>query len=507
MSRWAAILPASAALAGCVPIAEERVLHESGETGGTAESPTCSEGSHEGLGSYWLADRGNAYRVVPVPLAAGGEGVVLVTWPPGGETLWEEGAAVLVIAPPSHKVDETWVEHPQSWARPSWGVVEVTALWPGWEVQGTATPGPGEGGGPAAASVYDAAVRFALGGLSTEGRPLSDYAEVPVCIDQVAMMSLSSGGAPLLQALAASGAEFAPRVAGVSLFEPPSLPELAVAESGAIWMDPNLDVDADGDDLPWNDARNLAFDPATCTPSGCATDMSTLAYTNEHTLAALWSGYPADLGRGLLYFDGNADGSFTVDSHGRTDRNDDGRVGPQEDQWARPLFAATGDTYQVYYSDTMIDAAASRGLLPHEAPHIAAPEATHSWWAARNMGLHAAAAGAAMPHTAWSVVFTTMPHGPALVERTGETVVRDELVRGGAFPVWNFPREVAECLAGDLFGEYPGPPPDDPAPIGAELHVWAVPDTVNNVTTQAIGGLAPLFAARGWPTSCPESDE
>lgn len=200
----------------------------------TAGPLPCIEGDHAGLPAPWSADRGNNYRVVPVPLAAGGEGVVLVTWPPEGNTLWPEGAPVMVVSPPSHKVDETWEQHPQSWTRPSWGAVEVIAVWPGWTVQGTTAPGAGEGGGPAAAAVYDAALRFALGGPSSEGRPLADYAEVPVCNDTIALMSLFSGGAPLVQAVATGGADLAPRVAGVSLFEPPSLPELAVAESGAI---------------------------------------------------------------------------------------------------------------------------------------------------------------------------------------------------------------------------------------------------------------------------------
>lgn len=473
----------------------------------TAGHLPCAEGDHAGLPVPWSADRGNNYRVVPVPLAAGGEGVVLATWPPEGNTLWADGAPVMVVSPPSHKVDETWEQHPQSWTRPSWGAVEVIAVWPGWTVQGTTAPGAGEGGGPAAAAAFDAALRFALGGPSSEGRPLADYAEVPVCNDTVALMSLSSGGAPLVQAVATAGAEHAARVAGISLFEPPSLPELAVAESGAIWMDPDLDTDADGDTLPWNDARNLGFDPDSCTTAGCAGGMGTLAYTGERSLASLWSAYPADLPSGLLYFERSGDGTFNADDHGRTDRNGDGRVDQNEDTWARPLFATNGDTYQVYYSDTMIDAAALGGLLPPEAAHIATPDATHAWWASRNMGLHVADAGAAMPDAVWSVVFTTMPHGPALVERTGETIVYDELLRGGARPRWNFPADVALCLAGDIYAEYPGPPPDDPAPVGAELQAWAVPDTVNNVTTQAVGGLAPLLAARGFPTSCPESDE
>ncbi len=513
---YAPLMPRSAAFAltalcttlpACVVDSHDESPPAPPQDSDTAGPLPCSEGDHAGLPAPWSADRGNNYRVVPVPLTAGGEGVVLVTWPPEGNTLWAEGAPVMVVSPPSHKVDETWVQHPQSWTRPAWGAVEVIAVWPGWTVQGTTAPGAGEGGGPAAAAAYDAALRFALGGPSSEGRPLADYAEVPVCNDTIALMSLSSGGAPLLQAVATGGADLAHRVAGISLFEPPSLPELAVAESGAIWMDPDLDDDADGDTLPWNDARNLDFDPASCTPAGCAGDMGTLAYTDERTLASLWSAYPADLPAGLLYFERSGDGTFNVDEHGRTDRNGDGRVDQNEDLWARPLFATSGDTYQVYYSDTMIDAAVLRGLLPLAATHIANPEATHAWWASRNMGLHAADAGAAMPDTLWSLVFTTMPHGPALVERTGETIVYDELVRGGAHPAWNFPADVAHCLAGDIFADYPGPPPDDPAPVGAELQAWAVPDTVNNVTTQAIGGLAPLLAARGWPTSCPESDE
>jgi hypothetical protein len=93
------------------------------------------------------------------------------------------------------------------------------------------------------------------------------------------------------------------------------------------------------------------------------------------------------------------------------------------------------------------------------------------------------------------------------VERTGETIVFDELTRNGATPTWNFPKDVALCLAGEAYEGYPGQPPESPAPTGADLHAWAVPIGLTNTTTQAIGGLAPLFAARGVPARCPESDE
>lgn len=479
------------------------------ETAGedSAAIALCPAGTPAGLGEPYSSDRGNLYRVVSVPVARGGEGIVLVTWPPAGNTFWADGAAVMVVAGPSHTVDQDWAAHPQSWARPSWGVVEVIAVWPGWRVQDTRAPGAAEGGGPAAAELLSAAVRFATGGLSTEGRPLQDYAPVPICNEQVALLGTSSGGSPLFQAMAATGAEFADHLAGISLFEPPSLPELATVESGAIWMDPDVKTDADGDGLEWNDGRNLGFDPASCTPEGCETDPLTLAWTTEPQLSALWDGYPSDLPPGLLYFDRNGDGAFNIDADKRTDQNGDGRVDEQEDQWARPLFVREGDTYQLYYSEAMRAAAEDLAIVPETATHIASPPGTHSWWTSRSMGRHAGEAGAALPGTAWSVIFAEMPHGPALVERTGETIVFDELTRNGATPTWNFPKDVALCLAGEAYEGYPGQPPESPAPTGADLHAWAVPIGLTNTTTQAIGGLAPLFAARGVPARCPESDE
>lgn len=465
-------------LAACVPENGDAPARRDLDSAIEAKAP-CVEGKHDNLPEPWSSDRGNSYRVVEVPLDEGGAGLVLVTFPPEGQALWSDGAGVVVVSPPSHKPDETWQEHPQSWSRASWGIVEVIALWPGWTVQGLTSPGTAEGGGEASAAVFRAALNFAVGGLSSEGRPLEDYAEVPVCNQQVSLFSLSSGGAPLLQAVAEGASVYADRIAGVSLFEPPSIPELVVAESGAIWMDPDLDTDADDDGLTWNDARNQDLDPATCTVAGCSADYHTLTYTDALSLAPVWSGYPADLPAGLLFFDRDLDGVFSVDEHGPTDKNGDGRVGRNEDQWSRPMFAIVDDTYQLYYSSSMANAAGVLGLVPDSAAHFATPEATEAWWARRSMGPWAAEAGAAIPEAAWSLVFTEMPHGPALVERTGEWIVWDELTLGGAAPRWNFPKDIATCMAGGVFAEWVGPPPADAELVGADLHAWAVPDTIN----------------------------
>jgi hypothetical protein len=477
------------------------------ETGDSSPPPSCRVGDPEGLDDAFLSDRGNAYRAVEVPLAGGGTGFVMVTFPPEGQTLWADGAGVIVVSPPAQRVDPTWETHPQSWPRPSWGVVEVVAIWPGWTVQGHATPGVGEGGGAEAAAVYEAALAFAVGGPSVEGRPIEDYAEVPVCAERIALLSTSSGGAPLLSAIGSSGAALADRIAGVAVFEPPSLPELAVYECGAIWMDPDTGDDADGDGIPWNDALNQSLDPATCTAEGCAADYRTLAYTDGISLQPLWEWYPADLPAGLLYFDRDGDGRFGVDRRGRTDKNGDGRVSEDEDQWARPLFNTDSAGTHLYYSPTMRRAAEEAGIVPRSAVHLASADATDAWWAERNMGLRAAAAGSALPDATWSVVFTEMPHGPALVERTGEAIVHRELTRGGARPRWNFSREAALCLGGDVYADYAGAPPDDTVLSGAAFQDWALPESVDAITTQAASAVALLLDSRSETPRCPESDE
>ena len=89
------------------------------------------------------------------------------------------------------------------------------------------------------------------------------------------------------------------KLAGVSLFEPVSLPTLAVADPGMVSMDQELEIDADGDGLPWDDHRSWAW-------QGCTLQECTQDFTQDFTTLTLAP--PSSSRPSGLFLDGNGNG-------------------------------------------------------------------------------------------------------------------------------------------------------------------------------------------------------
>lgn len=352
----------------------------------------------------WEAER----RSVAVRVAAQGElgpTWVVVTAPADGGTATSAGSPVVVAVPPASLEQE-----PGPMTRPAHGLVEVQPILPGWKLSET-VEGEGEldHGGLATAQAVARALAFATGAARTvEDWALEDLVEVPVC-RPVAVFTASSGAAPVAWALGLVDPEVRHRVAGSAFFEPVSLPSLAVFDPGTVPMDPDPEVDADGNGLPWDDARSWAWQG--CTLEGCTQDFTQLA------MAAAFAGRPS-----ALFIDGDGDGVPKFDETGEQpvgDVDGNGAVDPDEDVLLSPHSATIDGTQAWVYAPAVLRAAAERGFLSDAgwSPEVVSDlEVAEAWWAERSM-VAAMEEWAVAPEHGVRLTWSRVPHGVAWVDR------------------------------------------------------------------------------------------
>lgn len=450
-----------------------------------------------------VSDAGTNVRVVPLTTAAGEAADVLISWSPHATRAWKEGAPVVIAAQPAHKVDRTWNLHPGMYYGPDVGVVELQPVWPGWTVM-SVTSGTFDAGGEGSQAVLDAVLAFAAGGLDADGHTLEQYVNVPVCHGAVALLSLSSGGMPTMAGLASFGSTYADSLVGLTLYEPPSLPEFVIEEAGAIWMDPDPKTDANGDGYAWNDGRNSALDEDSCAATGCVVDYTHLVWSNDHRLSDLWVGYDATLPQGLYFFDGNGSGALDLDAAGLTDVDGDGAIQADEDLWCRPLALGAGESLKLYYSPGLTRAAEALGAA-RWPPFVASSPEADTFWAARSMVPWADDVAKALPDAQFSLVYSSIPHGPPLLTQPGERLLHDAFVNAGVRTHYNFTVDAARCFGGTAFDDYPGPPPDDAVVAPEEMEEWGVLESTGAVNIQAVGPLDQLQQAFRPFDHCPEA--
>jgi len=206
-----------------------------------------------------------------------GEFYAVILWVPC-ESAGSEGVATLVLYPKQPRYDDgapvvVYVQGgPYSGffplIDPDWnpaGIVWVYFLFPGGSTEFKLPSGEkrkfSSGGsydyrGPACYAALYAVLRFAQGELAAGcGKRIGDFADYEVLTDNVGMYGSSYGGvmAAMVFHKYPEGLE---GVKYVVFYESPAANFLTTTDLGRVGEDRDWRRDADGDGLPWNDARN-----------------------------------------------------------------------------------------------------------------------------------------------------------------------------------------------------------------------------------------------------------
>ncbi len=448
---------------------------------------------------------GARYRVVQLASALLDPLYVAVYFPPDpGIRAYEEGAPVIVTAPPASNVPSYWDRHPQPVFDGDFGVVEVQPVYPGWSVQGLGTEGPPDAGGVRAAESVVQAVRFAAGLVpSVEGWSVGQVAGMDVCHGDVPLMGLSAGGTPAMTALVVGGEDLVENVPLFVNYETTSLPQFTAGDPGAVWMDADTAVDADGNGCRWDDGRHPGYRVGDCTVRGCTLDLSSLAWTDAVGLGDLWPGlFSAKGARGILYLDRNGNGALDLAAGNTLDLDGDGAIDGTEDfvLSVHEDTGAGGGTPTSVYSVEALQAAVAAGVLDVDAwpAHVRSLPDTLRFWSSRNLMYQADLASRSYPTTfRLEMVYTEEDHAQALHDRPHVTLLADLFLDAG-FPVrYNMTTETAECCLrpGTWAGFSGGPPPN--TRLGPDdLDAYAIPETaLDNLARAcaAIGAMGDLW--------------
>ncbi|RLF12915.1 MAG: hypothetical protein DRJ62_01390 [Thermoprotei archaeon] len=322
-----------------------------------------------------------SYVIFWVPCGAAGEKGVVVKMIYPKEPRYPEGAPIAIYVQggvkPGHLGFQTpdWDPH---------GMIWIFFIYPGGS-QEINMPGIGStllssGGvydyrGDACYEALYAVIQFAEGKLAnTAGKTISDYLPYRPLTDNIGLYGSSYGGAmaALLFAKYASGLE---GVKYVVFYESPPIDFLVTGDLGWVSDDPDPEVDADGDGLPWNDYRNPNYVVGSCTETSCTMDLSTLRF---------------DLEVGF-YLDNDGDGKPTYRRVGPrlvTDVDDSGAIEEDEDFIFKYWTVNLSGSERRVYSTLVMNAAEDLGLLSSLPSSIMNLEETEEFWYWRALGYH-----------------------------------------------------------------------------------------------------------------------
>lgn len=500
-----------ALLLACARPTDDSAAPPAPDSPGDTEAETPIPGCHAaaapaGIPELHTVENEADYRIVRLQSDALDELYAIVAFSGDGETAYDEGAPVVVTAPPSLDLSAKWREAPATDFPREWGVIEVLPLYPGWTTLDRTTSGAPDAGGPLdEAAVFDT-VRFAAGIVpSYDGWTLAELVASPVCDDQVLFLATSSGGTPALGMLRDHVEELSPHLLGFATYELPMLPQLLVTDAGMVWMDADTEADDDGDGVGWDDGRNHSFDDTSCTVDGCAVDLSALRWSTEHRVADVWLTGPDDSQPyGVFYLDRDGSGRLDVDAEGSPDIDGDGAIEATEDAVLIPHLVADdrGDLH--VYSPEVI--AAAQGTFDTWPAHVATLDVTTTFWAARSPapdtrtmaaawagGLRASILYGAVPHA------VPWPSGPAL------RMLYDELDAAGAVTRYNMAIEPARCLLrADELADWQGGPPVGTALAADEIVAWSFPPETSSRRVIPAGALGQIWDTWGPFDRCPE---
>ena len=428
-------------------------------------------------------------------------------------TAYKDGAPVIVSAIPSQHINMTLDSRANSFFSPELGVVEVQPIYPSWQCQGHTTSGEHDSGGEQSALALKEAVRFATGEITTvDGWTLSQVAELPVCNQKVVVLAGSSGGITATLTLSKWATELSDKVYGFAAYESPSLPEFASGVTGAIWMDPNEEVDADGNGWTWDDGRNPDYRIGDCDLEDCTLDLSTLAWDPTRNLLDVWQAhFDGETPKGVFYLDRNGNGELDLSATGLLDMDGDGAIDKDEDY---SLLAFEDDDHEgepnvLYYVPQVLEAAIEADLMgpgPSWPAHLAPPDTSTAFWAERHMASQATTIAAA--YRDWfrvSVIYTAIDHAQALASRPHSVVLYNAFDDAGRVARYNMAQEVALCfLEPPQLKGWPGGPPPGTRLLEGELDPYAMPESVTDAKSRSFGALGIIWDTWGPFDNCIE---
>lgn len=469
-----------------------------GETGEEETTPAFAErGCQRDDPAETLPDAGEIdglrYRVIRIPGGLFEALYAVVLFPADGTTAWEDGAPVVVVAPPGLSVDSGVEEAPKPVFDARYGVVEVQPIYPGWTVAGYSTSGGSDDGGMQTASALSETIRMASGdAILDRGLTLSQIAEMPVCNDRVALLAYGTGGGVAMEALAPN-APLASVLAGFGSFEAPTLPQLVAGDAGFPWMDADPEVDGDGNGASWDDGRNADWTSGACDTVSCSLDYSSVAWDTDLHLSDVFPGRFEDAPQGVLYLDRSGSGALEYDAGG-LDVDGDGAIGADEDFVLLPHVSSEG---RVYYSPQAAYAAKD---LPESWPEgVVELAETEAFWAIRSMAEEGKVVLSTYDTRLPVVVGFTEQDGSLPLPDRPHVVTLHEMFADAGFPTrYNFRGDLLDCwLDPSSRGGWDGGPPRGTDLEEGELDAWAIPESVGDETALALTGLAVLWDAFG----------
>ena len=464
------------------PAFDDRGCHDDGEGRGLPEEVALGDGM---------------YRVVRIPGLF--EALYAVVFYPADDAVaYDDGAPVVVVVPPGLDVDPSLEDTPRPYIDPAYGVVEIQPIYPGWIVAGASTGGEVDDGGLWTASTVSEVIRFASGQLSLDGGlTISNIAERPVCNGRVGLLGVGTGGFVAMAGVAPD-ARTADHLAGIALFEAPSVPQIIAGDMGTVAMDPDPEVDGDGDGLAWDDGRNLDFVSGSCTVAQCTIDYDTIAWDGDASLAELYPDDFAEAGDGVLYLDRSGSGALEWGSAG-TDADGDGVVGSDEDFVLLPHLGSDGVV--TYSPDATLNMQDVVDTWPDEVASLGESE---SFWSTRTLMGEGAVVASSFDTTLPVVVgFTAADRYVALPERP-QIVAAHDLFGEAGFPTrYNLRTEALDCLTtAEERGDWTGGPRRDASLEEGELQPYAIPESVAD--PEALVALAAVWDGLGAFDRCRE---
>jgi len=451
------------------------------------------------------------YRLVRIPSDLFDPFYVVVFFPEDPTaTAYADGAPVVVSAAPAMVTKMTVVD-----ALPSeFGFVEVQPLYPLQEMDGVASVGPADDTGLVYAEALAEVIRFAAGASTTvEGWSVGQVAGRPVCGPRVTLLTRSSGAFTGMAALDVWGDDLVDLVNGVGSYEPPSVVQMATGDLGWVWLDPDGDVDADGDGFAWDDVRDLSYAVGDC-PAGsvsCALDYGDLRFTRDMTVHQLVPDRydEVDGDEGVLYRDLNGDGLLTLTEARSTDTNGNGAHDADEDFFYTPHHDADAEppTNVQFYAPELIRAALEQGVLSTALwpSGLAMPEATEAFWVNRGTTSHLLGLSGRIPERfRFVLAFTAEDHATSQPTRPTLWQIHETARQEGWHIRYNAADEALRCVMGDwALVDYAGSPTPDVSLDETAVEGVALPEDVPVGFAAGSGVLGVLWDTFGPFNRCP----
>ncbi|MCD4749418.1 MAG: hypothetical protein K8R59_08585, partial [Thermoanaerobaculales bacterium] len=427
---------------------------------------------------------------LPSESTGGGTLAVRVTYPASPEEFRygdSGGAPVVVVSPGGFS--EGGLDLMSASAYTVEGLIVITFLYPGGGPPGIGSDGVYDERGDTSQRALRDVLLFAGGELRDSfDRSLSEIVGGNAREDLAGILALSNGGSIAITTLARYGDEIRPLAFLVS-WESPTSDQILGVELGAHDLDPDPEVDFNGDGVLDNDVINGAYIGYDFPQLDI--DYDRMKYAPDATLFV--RGRPR--GTGLFFFDNDGDGVLTLSdpATGETDTNSNGALDPEEDF---PLAGVNhtpvpgGDSYQML-SRAATAYAHAAGLSDPWPSHYATEAQTAAYWSIRDAAELFPTAMASQPNIAGMSLFGIRDHVQSTTDHAHIHHYVDGFLGSGHWHRLNPDRVYIEAVA---HGVFPTARDNDAelSPLPEEFQGLAEPDDLISRTVLVVAGLSEM---------------